>query len=110
MPKGSAACQLTGKFGCTPDAGVELLKLAATVAKTGLSFHVGSQTLSPSSYVDAIRKDLSTMIEEAQGLGYGTLPVTAAALGCFDRASQSGGLGDADSTQLPSWWVENGKV
>ncbi|MES2183458.1 MAG: NAD(P)-dependent oxidoreductase [Pseudomonadota bacterium] len=59
--------------------------------------------------VDAIRKDLRTMIEEAQGLGYGTLPVTAAALGCFDRASQSGGLGDADSTQLPSWWVENGK-
>ena len=57
MPKGSAACQLTGKFGCTPDAAVDLLKMAAAVAaKTGISFHVGSQTLDPSSYADAIRK------------------------------------------------------
>ncbi|MFA5041025.1 MAG: type III PLP-dependent enzyme [Bdellovibrionales bacterium] len=57
MPKGSAACQLTGKFGCTPDAAVDLLKLAASKAsRTGISFHVGSQTLDPSSYADAIRK------------------------------------------------------
>ncbi|MDD4616358.1 MAG: type III PLP-dependent enzyme [Alphaproteobacteria bacterium] len=56
MPKGSAACALTGKFGCTPDQAVELLKIASSVAKTGISFHVGSQTLSPSSYADAIRK------------------------------------------------------
>lgn len=57
MPKGSAACQLTGKFGCTPDVGVELLKQAASVApRVGISFHVGSQTLDPMSYADAIRK------------------------------------------------------
>ena len=37
--------------------------------------------------VDSIRKDLQTMIEEAQGLG-GTLPVTARALECFDQASR----------------------
>ena len=57
MPKGSAACQLTGKFGCTPDAAVEMLQMAAKVAgRVGISFHVGSQTLDPSSYADAIRK------------------------------------------------------
>ncbi len=57
MPKGTAACQLTGKFGCTPDEAVDLLKQAASVApRVGISFHVGSQTLSPDSYVDAIRK------------------------------------------------------
>ncbi|MDE1901729.1 MAG: type III PLP-dependent enzyme [Alphaproteobacteria bacterium] len=56
MPKGSAACQLTGKFGCLPDIAVELLKDAAKVAaRVGLSFHVGSQTLDPASYANAIR-------------------------------------------------------
>jgi ornithine decarboxylase len=92
MPKGSAACQLTGKFGCTPDAGVDLLKLAASVAsRTGLSFHVGSQTLSPASYADAIRKG-GEVIRRAgvrprvfdvgggfpvSGLGMDVLPLTA---------------------------------
>ncbi|MDE2029669.1 MAG: type III PLP-dependent enzyme [Alphaproteobacteria bacterium] len=57
MPKGSAACQLTGKFGCAPDVAVSLLQEAAKVAaRVGLSFHVGSQTLDPASYVEAIRK------------------------------------------------------
>ncbi|MDD3029940.1 MAG: type III PLP-dependent enzyme [Alphaproteobacteria bacterium] len=57
MPKGSAACALTGKFGCTPEAGVHLLQVAAKAdAHVGLSFHVGSQTIDPMSYADAIRK------------------------------------------------------
>ncbi len=57
MPKGSAACALTGKFGCTPDAAIELLHAArAVAARVGISFHVGSQTLDPQSYADAIRK------------------------------------------------------
>jgi len=57
MPKGSAACQLTGKFGCLPDVAVSLLRDANKVAhKVGISFHVGSQTLEPGSYVEAIRK------------------------------------------------------
>jgi ornithine decarboxylase len=57
MPKGSAACPLAGKFGCTPEVGVSLLGDAARVAnKVGLSFHVGSQSLDPSSYADAIQK------------------------------------------------------
>lgn len=57
MPKGSAACPLTGKFGCTPEVGTSLLRDAAKVAnKVGLSFHIGSQSLDPSSYADAIQK------------------------------------------------------
>jgi ornithine decarboxylase len=57
MPKGSAACELTAKFGCTPDVAIELLKAAdKAVHRVGLSFHVGSQTLDPQSYADAIRK------------------------------------------------------
>ena len=53
--------------------------------------------------VDSIRKDMRTMQEEARALGY-ELPVTSAALQCFDRASQEG-LGEADGTQLPVWWL-----
>ena len=52
--------------------------------------------------VDSIRKDLQTMIEEAQGLG-GTLPVTACALECFDQASRDG-LGKSDAAVLPVRW------
>ncbi len=91
MPKGTAACQLTGKFGCTPDQAVDLLKLASTVAKTGISFHVGSQTLSPSSYTDAIRKGGEIIARAGikprvfdigggfpvKGLGMDILPLTA---------------------------------
>lgn len=53
--------------------------------------------------VDSIRKDMRTMQEEARSLGY-ELPVTSAALQCFDKASQEG-LGEADGTQLPVWWL-----
>ena len=53
--------------------------------------------------IDSIRKDLQTMIEEAQSLG-GTLPVTARALECFDEASRDG-LGKGDATLLPARWL-----
>ena len=57
MPKGSAACQLSGKFGCLPETAVELLREIDHLGlKTGLSFHVGSQTLDPQSYALAIQK------------------------------------------------------
>ena len=57
MPKGSAACALTGKFGCTPEVGAQLLRDADKVAKkVGISFHVGSQSTDPSSYASAIQK------------------------------------------------------
>jgi hypothetical protein len=47
--------------------------------------------------VDSVRKDLQTMVEEAQALGR-TLPVVERALECFDQASHEGwgkGLRDA---------------
>lgn len=53
--------------------------------------------------IDSIRKDLQTMIEEAQALG-GTLPVTARALECFDQASREG-FGKGDATLLPVRWA-----
>ncbi len=54
--------------------------------------------------IDSLRKDLQTMIEEAQALG-GTLPVTARALECFDEASRAG-LGKGDATLLPVRWAK----
>src|ERR1700722_15487141 len=66
MPKGSAACPLAGKFGCAPDVAVSLLRDADKVAnKIGLSFHVGSQTLDPESYANAVRK-AGEVIREAK--------------------------------------------
>ena len=55
--------------------------------------------------LDSIRKDMRTMIEEAQAHGW-ELPVTQTALQCFDKASAQG-LGDKDGTQLPAWWVRD---
>ena len=63
----------------------------------------GKKSDSAQFNVDSIRKDMRTMQEEAHALGH-ELPVTAAALQCFDRASKDG-LGEADGTQLPVWWL-----
>jgi 3-hydroxyisobutyrate dehydrogenase len=50
--------------------------------------------------IDSTRKDLRTMIEEAQSLG-AKLPVTQRALECFDEAARDG-LGGADACALPA--------
>jgi len=56
MPKGSAAVPLDGKFGAEPGLAVSLLQsVKKTARKVGISFHVGSQTLDPVSYVEALR-------------------------------------------------------
>ena len=57
--------------------------------------------------IDSIRKDLQTMIEEANSLG-GTLPVTVRALECFDEASREG-LGKGDATLLPVRWTKQAR-
>jgi ornithine decarboxylase len=51
-----AVCDLSKKFGCTPEAVEELLDLAASlrIAIEGLSFHVGSQASGSSTHVQAI--------------------------------------------------------
>jgi len=56
--------------------------------------------------VDAMRKDLRTMVEEARSLGT-TLPVTSSALQCYDEASRAG-LGKGDITTIPVRWMKNG--
>jgi len=54
--------------------------------------------------IDSMRKDLRTMIEEAQSLG-ASLPVTASALQCYDQASLAG-LGKGDITAIPVHWMK----
>ena len=47
---------LSKKFGCSPDHAIEIITRAKElgIRIKGLSFHVGSQTLNPQKYVDAI--------------------------------------------------------
>jgi len=54
--------------------------------------------------IDAMRKDLRTMVEEAKSLGT-ELPVTARALDCYDEAAASG-LGKSDITAIPVRWMK----
>jgi len=54
--------------------------------------------------IDAMRKDLRTMVEEAEALGT-ELPVTARALECYDQASRAG-LGKGDITGIPVRWMK----
>jgi 3-hydroxyisobutyrate dehydrogenase len=54
--------------------------------------------------IDAMRKDLRTMIEEAKSFG-ADLPVTASALQCYDEASRDG-LGKNDITAIPVRWMK----
>jgi len=54
-PLGGAVLELSSKFGTTPEEAARLLKrVAQTPAAPALTFHVGSQCLSPFSYAQAI--------------------------------------------------------
>jgi len=54
-PLGGAVLELSSKFGTTPDDASRLLKrVAESGAQPALTFHVGSQCLSPFSYAQAI--------------------------------------------------------
>ncbi|HYC05484.1 MAG TPA: type III PLP-dependent enzyme [Azospirillaceae bacterium] len=54
--RGAAVYDLGGKFGTSVELGAELLKAAdARGLRAGISFHVGSQCLMPSSYTAALR-------------------------------------------------------
>ncbi len=54
--------------------------------------------------IDAMRKDLRIMIEEAKSLGT-SLPVTSRTLECYDDASRAG-LGKGDITAIPVRWMK----
>jgi ornithine decarboxylase len=54
-PLGGALLELSSKFGSTPEEAASLLKrVRESGAEPGLTFHVGSQCLSPFSYAQAI--------------------------------------------------------
>lgn len=63
----SAKIDLSRKFGCAPDQVVELVSQAAElgVHVRGLSFHVGSQSLTSDAHVDAIKR-CSALIREIE--------------------------------------------
>ncbi len=63
----TAKVDLSRKFGCAPDQVLELVQQAAAlgVHVRGLSFHVGSQSLTPDTHVDAI-KCCATLIQEIE--------------------------------------------
>jgi ornithine decarboxylase len=57
LPKGSAAHDLSGKFGIDADGAVQLLQdVRKVAAKVGLCFHVGSQCMDPDSYRVALSR------------------------------------------------------
>lgn len=66
-----AFADLSKKFGCSPEQALELISQAQqwNIRIKGLSFHVGSQTMNPQKYVDAINT-CRTVMEQvvAQGL------------------------------------------
>ncbi|MCB2055138.1 MAG: type III PLP-dependent enzyme [Geminicoccaceae bacterium] len=56
VPGEGAVLSLTGKFGAGMDEAAVLLRRARAVARaTGITFHVGSQSLQPQAFVQAIR-------------------------------------------------------
>jgi ornithine decarboxylase len=55
LPKGTAAYDLSGKFGAAPEEAAALLRAARPhAARLGLSFHVGSQCLDPGAWTRAL--------------------------------------------------------
>ena len=66
----------------------------------------GQATGAPAFEVAAARKDLATMVAFADTLG-AQLPVTAAALSCYDEAIKAG-LEAKDPINLPVYWARRG--
>ena len=52
--------------------------------------------------IDGMRKDLKTMLAEAEGLG-ADLPITKAALACYEE-SAAAGLGGQDGARQSAFW------
>src|SRR5690606_20091021 len=59
---GSAAYDLSGKFGAAPSTAADLLRHARKVAhKVGVCFHVGSQCMDPAAYKLAITRAMEVV-------------------------------------------------
>ena len=81
--------------------GTNVLQVRGQAIAEGLQ---GREIQTPTFDVDSIRKDLSTMVEEARALGRDA-PVTERALQCYDAASRSG-LGGLDGAMIPVRWAK----
>jgi ornithine decarboxylase len=74
LPKGSAALDLSGKFGAPAEDAAALLRAARPhSARLGISFHVGSQCLDPLAWRDAIA--LAGEVIRASGVAVDVLDV-----------------------------------
>jgi 3-hydroxyisobutyrate dehydrogenase len=99
-PLGLDAARLVDIFGDTSGGPAVLRNRAAALALAIQGKDTGPITVD----IDAMRKDLRTMVEEARALGT-ELPVTSRALECYDQASGAG-LGKGDITAIPVRWMK----
>ena len=83
--------------------GPNMLKVRGPMIAQALS---GANSPQVTVDVATMRKDMNAMLAQAQLQGR-ELPLTALALGCFERAAGAG-LDLADCTQLPVWWLASG--
>lgn len=100
QPLGLDPARLIDIFADT-SGGPNVLKTRGPVLAAALG---GNAPANVTFNIDSIRKDLMTMIEEAQALGY-DLPLAARALECFDTVSRAG-LGAGDAVMLPVSWLK----
>ena len=99
-PLGLDPARLVDIFGDTSGGPTALRNRAAALAAAIQGKDTGPITVD----IDAMRKDLRTMVEEAKALGT-ELPVTSSALDCYDQASEAG-LGKGDITGIPVRWMK----
>lgn len=117
LPKGSAAYDLSGKFGAAPEDAVALLRAARPhAARLGLSFHVGSQCCDPVAWTRALA--LAAQVIAASGVAVeivdvgGGFPVAypgsePPALDAFMDAIRAGTALLPEGVRL---WVEPGRA
>jgi 3-hydroxyisobutyrate dehydrogenase len=84
--------------------GANVLKVKAPAIAATLS---GDQGVAATFDIDAMRKDLRMMQDEAETRGL-SLPVATQTLSVFDEASIAG-LGERDCAYMPAYWVARGR-
>jgi 3-hydroxyisobutyrate dehydrogenase len=99
-PLGLDAARLVDIFSDTSGGPAALKNRAAALTAAIQGRDTGPITVD----IDAMRKDLRTMVDEAAALG-AQLPVTSRALECYEQASAAG-LGKGDITAIPVRWMK----
>jgi 3-hydroxyisobutyrate dehydrogenase len=97
-PLGIDPAQLMDLFADT-SGGTNVLKARGSVIATMLK---GGDAGPPTFDIDSGRKDLHTMLAEAERRGI-AMPLTERTLACFDEASRNG-WGARDASSLPVYW------